>query len=58
MCNEAYVKKQTWASKMREAIETKAREAQANKWVEWLKVETNLTTGNEKDPTSTKGGEG
>lgn len=54
MCNQAYTKKQTWASKMREAIETKARESQANKWVEWLKQETNLTTNeNEKDSEST-----
>lgn len=52
MCNQAYIKKQTWASKMREAIETKARE-QANKWVECLKQETNLKTENEKDSEST-----
>jgi hypothetical protein len=53
MCNQAYIKKQTWASKMREALETKARGQQANKWVEWLKQETNLKTENEKDSEST-----
>ncbi len=50
MCNQAYIKKQTWASKMREAIETKAREPQANNWIEWLKEQNNLTVkDHEKD---------